>query len=192
MNSIYTSLFNTMSTFFFSETRWIACKCLWKLFLWCNCINKFTNHWMFTCTYKVKVFAFNLVHHCIHFIKAHNACNNITSYHIWRNTICETSVNHKISCIRNYCWMKSCNIAHKIIETITCNLSSRIKVNTIKLLHNLCMIRYFKIWNYWFTELFNLYIFTVIFTYWYWWINNVRNCHHNLSNFFIKFCFFCF
>ena len=192
MNSVYTSLLNTMSTFFFSETWWITCKSLRKFWFWCNCINKLTNHWMFTCTDKIKIFTFNLVHHGIHLIKTHNACNNITSYHKWRYTVCEASVNHEISCIRNYCWMKSCNVTHKVIESITCHLACWIKVYTIKFGHDFCVIWYFKIRNYRFTEFFNFNIFAIILTNWNTRINYVRNRHHNLSYFCIKFTFLCF
>ena len=181
-----------MCTLLFSETWRIACKSLRKLFLRCNCVNKLTNHWMFTCSNKVKIFTFYLIHHGIHFIKAHNTGNYITSYHIRRNTVCEPSVNHEISCIWDNCWMKSCNISHKVIKTITSNLTSCIHIDSVESFHNICMIWYFKIRNYRLTKLLNFNILAVIFSDWYTRINDVRNSHHNLINLFIKFLFWSF
>ena len=72
---------------------------------------------MFTCSDKIKVFSFYFIHHCIHFSKTHNACNNVASNHKRWDTIGKSTVNHKVSCVRNYCRMKSCDITHKVVRT---------------------------------------------------------------------------
>ena len=143
---------------------------------------------MFTGSYKIKILTFNLIHHSIHFSKAHNSCNYITSNHKRRYTVGKAPVYHKVSCISKYSRMKPCNISHKIIETVTCNPACTFKVYTIKAFHNLSMIRNFKTGNLRLTKLLNFYIFRIIFTDWHTFINYVRYSHHNLLDFFIKFC----
>ena len=112
MNSVDSSLFNSMSSFFFTETRRIAGQCLRKLLFCKHLSNKFSNHGMFTGSNQIKVFSFYLIHHGIHLCKTHNAGNYITSYHKWRNTVCEASSNHKITGIGQHSRMKPCNVAH--------------------------------------------------------------------------------
>ena len=51
----------------------------------------------------------------------------------WRNAIGKTSADHKITRIRKYCRMQSCNIAHQIVEAISGYTSGRIHINTIQL-----------------------------------------------------------
>ena len=142
-------------------------------------------------TDQVKIFSLDLIHHGIHLIKTHNTCYNIRTDHKWWNTIGKSTINHKVSCIRDDCGMNSCNISHQIIETISGNFSGCVKVNTIKTLHNICMIWNFEIRNYRLTELFNLYIAAVIFSNRNRWINDVWNCHHNLCNLFRQFLLLC-
>ena len=117
VNTVHTSLFDTMCSFFFTETWRISWSVSSEALLHrVMCINKFTDHRMFTCTDQIQILSFNLVHHRIHLCKAHNSCYYITSDHEWRNAVSKSSVDHKISRIRNHCRMKSCNISHQIIE----------------------------------------------------------------------------
>ena len=55
--------------------------------------------------------------------EAHNSGNNLTSNHKRWYAVCEASINHEISRISYNCGMKSRYISHKIVETISCNIS---------------------------------------------------------------------
>ena len=87
--------------------------------------------------------------------------------------------------------MKTCDVSHQIIESVTCNTSCAVKVDSVKALHNICMIRNFEIRNNRLTEFLDLYVFAVIFTDRYRWINDVRDNHHVLEKFFFYFFFSC-
>ena len=52
--------------------------------------------------------------------------------HKWRNTVSKSAVDHEISCIGDYCRMNSCDVSHQIIETVSCNFSCSIEINSIK------------------------------------------------------------
>ena len=119
---------------------------------------------MLACADKVEVFALDFIHHCIHFGKAHNACYNVASYHERRYAVGEASVDHEISCVRNDRRMKSCDVAHKIIESVACNASCAVKVDSFKALHNVGMIGNFKIGNNRLAEFFYFNVFAVIFS----------------------------
>ena len=95
-------------------------------------INKFSNHGMLTGTDQIKILALDLVHHRIHLCKAHNSGHDIAADHIRRNAVGKTSADHKITRIRKYCRMQSCNIAHQIVEAISGYTSGRIHINTIQ------------------------------------------------------------
>ena len=180
-----------MSTFFFTETWRIACKCFWKFFFRNNLIYKFADHRMLTCTYQIEIFAFNLIHHGIHFCKTHYACYNIASDHERRYTVSKSSVDHEISCVCNNCGMKSCDITHQIIKSITCNTSCTVKIDSVKIFHNFCMIWNFVIRNNRLTKFFNFNVFAVIFTNRNRWIDDIRNNHHIFQKFFFYFFFSC-
>ena len=179
-----------MCSFFFTETWRITCKCLWKLILCQHCIDEFTNHGMLTCTDQIQVFTLYFVHHGIHLCKAHNSCYYITSDHKWRNAVSKSSVDHEISCIRNNCRVKSCNISHKVIESISGYFSGTFKVDSIKAFHNICMIWNFVIRYDRLTEFFNFNVLAVVFSNWYRRIDNIWNNHHILFDFSFYFFFF--
>ena len=60
--------------------------------------------------------------------------------------------------------MKACDITHQIIESVTGNTSCAVKIDSIKILHDICMIRNFKIRNNRLTKFLNLYVLAVVFT----------------------------
>ena len=186
MDTVNTSLLKSMSTFLFTEARRIACKCLRKLFLRDDLVNEFTDHGMLTCSDQVKILTFDLVHHSIHLRKAHNACNNVASDHERRYAVSKSPVDHEISCIGNYCGMKACDITHQIIESVTGNTSCAVKIDSIKILHDICMIRNFKIRNNRLTKFLNLYVLAVVFTDRYRRIDDVRDHHHIFQKLFLN------
>ena len=60
--------------------------------------------------------------------------------------------------------MKARDITHQIIETVSCNFSCRIKINTIETLHDVCVIWDFEIRYDRIAKFFDLYIAAVIFS----------------------------
>ena len=186
VNSVKTSFFQTMASTFLTETWRIGCHSDWKFIFFDNLSLETTNHGMFRRTDQIQIFIFNLIHHCFHFRKGHNACNNIGMNHEWWNCICESLGNHVISCIGKHCFMKTCNIASQIIETFTGCSSCRFLVQTIDGMENISMIRNLIIRNSWFAESLFFYIFTVILTDRYRWINDVWNGVHSCLDFFVQ------
>ena len=71
--------------------------------------------------------------------------------------------------------MKSCNISHKVIESISGYFSGTFKVDSIKAFHNICMIWNFVIRYDRLTEFFNFNILAVVFSNWYRRIDNIWN-----------------
>ncbi len=145
---------------------------------------------MFACTDKVEVFSFDFVHHGVHFIKTHNACYNVASYHKRRNAVCEASVYHKVSGIRNNRRMKSRDVSHEIVETVSGYLSGAVKIYAVKAFHNVRMVRNLKIGNNRFAVFLHFHIFAVIFSYGNRRVDYVGNSHHDFFDFFLNFFFF--
>ena len=82
--------------------------------------------------------------------------------------------------------MKSCDVTHQVIETVTCNTHCSIKVYTMEFFHDLCMIRDLKIRYLGLTETLNFHVFAVILTDRHRRIDDVRDDHHSLLNFFLQ------
>ena len=135
---------------------------------------------MLACTYKIKILALYLIHHLIHFFKAHYACYHLTSDHIWRYAVGKTFIYHKIPCIGKNSGMKPCDITHKIIKAASCNLSGCLQVDSVYRLHNIGMIGHFKIRHNRFPKSFYLYIFGIILSDRNTIIYNIRNNEHYL------------
>ena len=77
------------------------------------------------------ILPFNLIHHSVHFRKAHHAGYHIAADHKRRHAVGKASADHKISCIRNHCGMKPCNIAHQIVKAIACHFSGAVKIKAL-------------------------------------------------------------
>ena len=189
VNTVNAAFLNSVSAFFLAETGGIACKGAGELILGGDCVNELTNHGMFACSDKIKVFALNFVHHGVHFGEAHNAGNYVGANHIRRNTIGKAAVNHKIAGIGNNRRMKASNVAHKVIKSVTGNLSCAVKVNSVKLFHNFGVIGNFKIGNNRLAVFFNFNVFAVVAAYGNRRVNNLGNGHHDLVKLFFKLFF---
>ena len=190
MDTVYTTLFNTVSTFLLTEARRIAGQGIRKLLFRNDLVNEFTDHGMLTGSDQIQILALDLIHHGIHLSKTHNAGNNVTSDHEWRYTVGKSTIDHEISCIRDNCRVKSCNITHQIVETISSHSTCAVKIDSIKTLHDLCVIRDLKIRNNRLAVFSHFYIFRIIFTNRNTRINDIRNYHHDLGYFLIQLFFF--
>ena len=191
MDTVNTTFFNAMCSFFLTEAWRITGKGFRQFRFRCNGIDKLADHGMFAGSDEVKIFSFDLVHHGFHFRKAHNSRYHVAADHERRNAICKSSIDHKISCISKYCRMDPSNVAHKIIKTIACHSAGRIHVNAVKAFHNLCMIGDLKIRHHRITEFLDLHIFTVILTNRNRRIDNIGDHHHDLLDLLFHFVFFC-
>ena len=146
---------------------------------------------MLGCSDQVEILSLDLVHHGIHLIKTHNACHYVGTDHKRRYTVSESAVDHEISCVRDNCGVDSCDVAHQIVESVSGNLSCCVKINTVKTLHNVCVIWNLEIRNNRLTKLLNLYVATIVFSDRNGRINDVRDSHHNLGNLFRQFLLLC-
>ena len=86
--------------------------------------------------------------------------------------------------------MKTCNISHQIIETISGNLSCTFKIDSVEFFHNFCMVWDFKVRNNRFAKFFNFDILAVVFTDRYRWIDDIWDNHHIFFDFCFNFFFF--
>lgn len=97
MYAVYASLLYAVRADLLAEAGRIACESFGKLRFGSYGVYKLAYHRMLRRTYKVEVLALDFIHHIFHFGEAHNAVNNISSYHKRRNIICEASVYHKVA-----------------------------------------------------------------------------------------------
>ena len=144
---------------------------------------------MLRSTDKIQILALYFIHHSVHFLKGHNACNNIRPNHKRRHNISKASVNHKVTGIGNNSGMKPCNIAHKIVETVARNSAGSLHINAVESLHNIGVIRNLKIGNERFAESLNLNIFAVVLADGNRLVDDIRYHHHALCNLCTEFCF---
>ena len=81
--------------------------------------------------------------------------------------------------------MKSCDVSEQIVESVSGNASCRIHIDSVKGLHNIRVVRNFKIRNLRLTESLNFYILAVIFSDRDGRIDDIGNDHHSLPDFLV-------
>ena len=188
MDPVNTALLDAVSTDFLTEAGGVRCECLGDLVLVNDSVDELTDHGVLGSTDEVEIFALDLVHHVLHLCKAHNACNNRRSDHVRRNVICESSIDHEVTCIREACGMESCDVALKIVEAVAGCFSCLVELDTVKLFHDINVIRNFEIGNEGLAELLDLYILGIVFTDRNGRIDDVRDNEHDLSDLFFELC----
>ena len=77
MYTVNSALLNAVRALFLAEAGGIACKRKRQTAFGSYGIDKLAYHRMFARSDKIKVLALYLVHHRVHFLKAHNAGNNV-------------------------------------------------------------------------------------------------------------------
>ena len=85
--------------------------------------------------------------------------------------------------------MKSGNIAHQVIETVSRHSSGRVQINTVKPLHNICVVRNLKIRHHGLTEPLHFHVLTVVPADGHGWVDDVGNGHHDFGNLLRKLSF---
>ena len=187
VNTVNALFFNAVSAFFLTETGGIAGQGVGQILFGKNGIDELTDHGMFTGTDQVQIFSFDFVHHGIHFIKAHNACNDIAADHERRYAVGKSAVDHEISCIGDHSRVKSGNIAHQIVETVAGYLSGAVQIDAVEFFHNLGVVGDFEVGNNRFTVFLNFHILGIVFTDGYRRIDDIGNGHHDLCDLFFQF-----
>ena len=182
MDSVYASLLDSVSALLLSEAWGIACQRLWKLFLLQNRVDKLSDHGVLAGSDQVEILSLDLIHHGIHLCKAHNACHHIAADHERRNAVGEASVDHEIPCVGDHGRVESCNIPHQVVKAVSGNLSGAVQIDSVKALHNLCMVWNLKIRHNRLAVLLNLHILAVILSDRNRRIDNVRDRHHDLCD----------
>ena len=123
MDTVYAALLDTMSAFLLTEARRIAGQSLRKFVLRSDGVDEFSDHRVLTGTDQVQVLTLDLVHHGVHLCEGHNAGYDVTADHERRDAVGEAAVDHEITRVGNHCGMQSCDIAHQVVEAISCYLA---------------------------------------------------------------------
>ena len=149
-------------------------------------INVFAYHGVLGSTDQIQILALYLVHHRIHFRKAHNSRNYAAADHERRYAVGEASVYHEVSCIRDHRAVQSCDVPHEVVEAVAGNLSCAVQVYAVKTFHDVGVVGYFKIGNNRLAEAFKLHVFGVVLSYRNGRVDNIGNDHHILGKLFGK------
>ncbi len=82
--------------------------------------------------------------------------------------------------------MKSCYIAHEVVKAVSSDSSCAVEVYSVKALHYVGVIRYFKVGNLRLAEPFQLHVFRVVLSYRHARVDDVRDDHHYALYLFFK------
>ena len=189
MNTVNAALLDAVCTFFLTEARRIAGQRERQFGFRQDLVDEFTDHGVLAGTDEIQVFTLDLVHHGIHFRKAHNAGNDVAANHIRRDNIREAAVNHKIARIRDNGGVQTRDVAHQIIEAVTRNAACSVQIDTVEAFHDLRVIRNREIRNDRLAETLNLDVFAVVFADRHAGVDDIRDRHHDLEDLFVELLF---
>ena len=112
MDPVNASFLDAVGSLFLTEAGRIAGKGLGELLLRNDGIDEFSDHGMLAGTDQIQVFALDLIHHGVHFSKAHNAGDHVAADHERRHAVGEAPADHKIPGIGDHCGVKPCDVSH--------------------------------------------------------------------------------
>ena len=189
MDTVHTTLFNAVSTYFLAEAGRIAGQGAGQGVFLQNGINEFANHGVFAGADQVQIFTLDLVHHVLHFGEGHDARHHVTVDHEGRHAIGEATINHEITSIAQNSRMQPGNIPHQVIEAIAAGLAGAVQINTIQPLHDVHMVRHLEIRHLGLAEALQLHILAVVLADGHTVINDVGDHQHPLADFRLQFFF---
>ena len=98
-------------------------------------------------TDKVEILALDLVHHCVHLGKTHDAVDDCAADHEGRNEVGEALADHEVTRVGEHRRVKPCNIPGEIVEAVARDASGRIEIDSVKTFHDLGVIGDLEIRN---------------------------------------------
>ena len=183
MYPVNSALLNAVGTLFLAEAGRIARERERQLFLGGHAVYKLADHGMLRGADEIKILALYLVHHGVHFLKAHNSGYYPASYHIGRNAVGKALVNHKIARVGKHRRMEPRYIAHEIVKALARDAAGGVLVYSVEKLHNIGMVGYFKIRVGLLPEFFHLYVLAVVLSDRHARVHDVRYLHLDFKHF---------
>ena len=101
-------------------------------------------------------------------------------------------MDHKVPGVGQHGLVEAGYVTHQVVETVSRDSAGGIHVHPVEGLHNLSVIRNFKVWYHRLAKTFNLYIGRVVRADGDGRVNDIRNNQHNFPDFFCKFGFLLF
>ena len=129
---------------------------------------------------QVQILALNLIHHGVHFGKAHHAGDHIAADHKRGNAVGEALVDHKITGIGGHGTVQAGDVAHQVVETVAGYAAGRIHVDAVKALHNVGVVGNLKIGGDRLTKPLHLHIAAIVRADGHAGVNDLGNDHHDL------------
>ena len=171
-----------MGALFLPEAGRIAGQCLRELILGQNLVDKLANHGVLGGSDQIEVLSFNLVHHGIHIVLAHDAFHHISVDHKGRDTVDKALVDHEVTGIGQHGGVQTGDVSHEIIEAVSGGSAGGIHVNAVEAFHDLGMIGNLIVRHHRVAEALNFDVAAVIRSERNGGIDDIRNEEHALVN----------
>ena len=172
-----------------TEARAVGSQLIRQGFLLDCPVDEPADHGVLGCTDQIQIFAFDLVHHVFHFLEAHDALDDFAMDHERRQEVCEAFIDHEVTGIGQDGGVQSGNITAQEVETVAGCVAGAVQINAVQAFHDINMVRNFPFRNNRITELLNFNVLGVIVADRNSRVNDVRDDHHAVLDFFFEFSF---
>ena len=178
MDAVDAALLNAVGALFLAEAGGVAGQGQRKGRLIVDGVDELAYHRMLAGTDEIEVLALDLVHHCVHFLEAHNTGNDVTADHIGGDAVGEALIDHKIAGIGQNGAVQAGDVTHQVIEAFTRNAACGLLVDAVELGHNIGVVGDLKIGVGLLTVLHNLDVFAVVLADGHRLVDDVGDLHH--------------
>ena len=127
---------------------------------------------------KIEVLPFYLVHHGVHFRKAHHACYHVGADHKGRDAVGKALAYHKVPGVGDNGLVEPGDVAQQVIKAVAGHPARGVHVDAVEALHYLGVVWNFKIRNLRLAEALHLHIVGVVGAYGHAGVYHLGDHHH--------------
>ena len=140
---------------------------------------------MFAGADQIEVFTLDLVHHGIHLGEAHDAGDHVAADHEGRHAVGEAAPDHEVAGVGEDAGVEARHVADKVIEAVSGHAAGAVQVDAAETFHDVGVVRDLEIGHDRLAEAFELDVLRVVLSDGHGGVDDVRDDHHGLQEFFL-------
>ena len=185
VDAVHAAFLNAVRAFLLAEAGGIAGEGEREEFLGEDLVDETADHGVFAGADEIEVFALDLVHHGVHFGEAHDAGDDVTADHEGRHAVGEAAVDHEVAGVGEDAGVQARDVADEVVEAVAGHAAGAVQVDAAEALHDVGVVRDLEIGHEGLAETFQLDVFRVVLSDGHGGVDDVRDDHHSLQEFFL-------
>ena len=183
MDAVHAALLDAVRAFLLAEAGRIGRHRLRELILGEDLIDVAADHGVLARADQIEILALDLVHHGVHIRLAHDALDDVAVDHERRDAVGKALADHEIARVGQHGLVQTRDIAHEIVKTVAGDAARGVKIDAVKALHDLRVVRDREIRHDGLAEALHLHIAAIVRAERHAGVDDLRDGEHDLVNF---------